>query len=216
MSVTAESAAEIPLLVSRAAVGDYARLARQVEALAGGFHGQVMYWSILCNEPLGRALEQGPMACLSRRLPRVRPRDLPSGLRRHPQARRAGGRVEDAALSGAAPRSRRGRRPPGSGREPHRPSPRRCRRAASSSCPAWDARSASTAASATSCPGSSTVAAASTPRACARSLHPPSPSAELAPRRLIEVAPLAGYCGSTSSPPHDSGATSSSVSENVH
>ena len=60
MSVTAESAAEIPLLVSRAAVGDYARLARQVEALAGGFHGQVMYWSIFCNEPWAGLSSKGP------------------------------------------------------------------------------------------------------------------------------------------------------------
>jgi len=49
MTLAADSAASIPLVVSRAAAGDYAPLARQIGG--GETNRSIMFWSIFCNEP---------------------------------------------------------------------------------------------------------------------------------------------------------------------
>ena len=49
MTLSAHSAASIPLAVSRAAAGDYRTLTRFLGA--GGSPRSVMYWTIMCSEP---------------------------------------------------------------------------------------------------------------------------------------------------------------------
>jgi pimeloyl-ACP methyl ester carboxylesterase len=50
---TAETAADIPIVVGRAAKGDYGALSRQIAAqtASAGATQELMYWSIWCNEP---------------------------------------------------------------------------------------------------------------------------------------------------------------------
>jgi pimeloyl-ACP methyl ester carboxylesterase len=49
MLLSSDSAASIPLVVTRAAKGDYRPLNRQIEP--GTFSRQLMFWSVWCNEP---------------------------------------------------------------------------------------------------------------------------------------------------------------------
>jgi pimeloyl-ACP methyl ester carboxylesterase len=58
MLLSADSAASIPLVVSRAAVGEYGPLNEQVEP--GAFSTQLMFWSIWCNEPWVGLDAKGP------------------------------------------------------------------------------------------------------------------------------------------------------------
>jgi pimeloyl-ACP methyl ester carboxylesterase len=58
MLLSADSAASIPLVVARAAAGDYGPLNQQVEP--GTFTTQLMFWSIWCNEPWVGLGAKGP------------------------------------------------------------------------------------------------------------------------------------------------------------
>jgi pimeloyl-ACP methyl ester carboxylesterase len=51
MLLDTNQAISIPLVVSRAAKGDYGPLNRQISKESGAWNGQLMYWSIWCNEP---------------------------------------------------------------------------------------------------------------------------------------------------------------------
>ncbi len=59
MLLDAGQAISIPLVVSRAAKGDYRPLNRHVPR-GGGWNGQLMYWSIWCNEPWVGLGARGP------------------------------------------------------------------------------------------------------------------------------------------------------------
>ena len=58
MTIAAESAADVPLVVTQAAAGDYLPLAPYVGT--GAMTGSMMYWSILCNEPWVGLNSTGP------------------------------------------------------------------------------------------------------------------------------------------------------------
>ena len=59
MLITADNAARIPLLVSRASAGDYAPLVTALGA-TGGIPRSLMYWTIMCNEPWAGLDSHGP------------------------------------------------------------------------------------------------------------------------------------------------------------
>ena len=59
MLLTADTAASIPLLVSRAAAGDVGPLV-MARAASGGVSHSLMYWTIMCNEPWVGRDARGP------------------------------------------------------------------------------------------------------------------------------------------------------------
>ena len=155
MTLSAHSAASIPLAVSRAAAGDYRTLTRFVGA--GGSPRSVMYWTIMCSEPWVGLDARGPGARTStarrqRRSSRSRPCAPSSrGRRSGPPTGDGRRRRLRCSRSSVAPIPRTRSRT-------WRGSPPRCLARASSSFPATATRSASTAASAGSPCGSSSAA----------------------------------------------------------
>ena len=126
MTKTDNAAASVPLLVSRAAAGDYSVLAANLTPPAPP-DLSIMPWSILCNEPwcgLDPVASPRTQGHVPRALRRSFARQRPGRLCRLPEAGRAGRRVGPGQLESAGARTRRRRRPPGSDRQ-HRRAPGR-------------------------------------------------------------------------------------------
>ena len=170
MLLSADTAASIPLVVTRAAVGDFGPLDLQVRP--GVHDDQMMFWSIWCNEPWVGLERAGAVAHAVRRLRHAHDRGVPKGVPHCAEARGArrcvdaSARVRSCRCSssrGAQIRRTRSATSPAYGRD--------SRTRARSSSPGTGMRSDSTGASAGSCRTSSTTRArsASGRNACARS-----------------------------------------------